>query len=131
MTKDKNEAAERCIRQEADQEQIGRCRAELSARQSEWSFLSKVFALAGSEARLKILYLLHAEKELCPCDLADILRMSIPSVSQHLRKLRDGGLIWSRRQGKTIYYNLEAEQEAFLTALYVELETSSTKTLEA
>ncbi|MBK9939143.1 MAG: ArsR family transcriptional regulator, partial [Chitinophagaceae bacterium] len=35
-----------------------------------------------------MIYLLEEEKELCPCDLSDILGMSIPAVSQHLRKLR-------------------------------------------
>ncbi|WP_431217102.1 ArsR family transcriptional regulator [Puia sp. P3] len=57
-------------------------------------------ALAGNEVRLKILHLLEEEKELCPCDLSDMLGMSIPAISQHLRKMKDG-IWWSRgRWGK-------------------------------
>jgi DNA-binding transcriptional ArsR family regulator len=37
-----------------------------------FTHLSDILALAGNEVRLKILYLLEEEKELCPCDLADI-----------------------------------------------------------
>ncbi|WP_425291189.1 ArsR family transcriptional regulator [Spirosoma linguale] len=43
--------------------------------------------LAGNENRLKLIYLLKEEADLCVCDLSDILGMTIPAASQHLRKL--------------------------------------------
>nr|WP_197051649.1 ArsR family transcriptional regulator [Salegentibacter sp. Hel_I_6] len=46
--------------------------------------ISKILSLAESGVRLKILFLLNIENELCPCDIADILKMSVPSVSQNI-----------------------------------------------
>jgi len=46
------------------------------------------------------------------------LGMSIPAVSQHLRKLKDGNIVEARKEGQTIYYSLTQENikifEAFL-----------------
>ena len=99
----------KCIRAFADQAQISECKKKIKANSSSFSQLSKVLELAGNEVRLKILYLLEEENELCPCDISDILGMSIPAVSQHLRKLKDGNIIESRRDGQTIYYSLKEE----------------------
>lgn len=98
-----------CLRLYADQAQINSCKDKLKTAQRSFSQLSPILALAGNEVRLKMIYLLDEEKELCPCDLADILGMTIPAVSQHLRKLKDGGLIESRKAGQTIYYSLMQE----------------------
>lgn len=95
-----------CIRVFADQEQIKNCKDKLKTTQKSFENLSNILALAGNEVRLKIVYLLEDEKELCPCDLADILGMSIPAVSQHLRKLKDGNIVKTRKEEQTIYYSL-------------------------
>jgi ArsR family transcriptional regulator, lead/cadmium/zinc/bismuth-responsive transcriptional repressor len=97
-----------CIRIFADKVQIDNCRQTLRTKAGAISELSRSLALAGNETRLKILFLLDREKELCPCDLSDILGMSTPAVSQHLRKLKDGNLITGRREGQTIFYTLKA-----------------------
>ncbi len=68
--------------------------------------LAASLAAAGNEQRLKILYLLHAHREMCVCDLAEVLEISDSAVSQHLRKLKDRNLVASRRQGQTIFYSL-------------------------
>ncbi|WP_339920791.1 metalloregulator ArsR/SmtB family transcription factor [uncultured Flavobacterium sp.] len=99
-----------CIRILADTEQIKECRNKLNANAIAFEQLSGLLALAGNEVRLKIMFLLEEENELCPCDLADILGMSIPAVSQHLRKMKDGNVIESRRAGQTIFYSLKLEQ---------------------
>jgi len=62
-------------------------------------------ALSG-RLRLKILYLLRKEPELCVCDLADILGESISAVSHQLRVLREQDLVRTRRDGKTVFYTL-------------------------
>ncbi len=95
-----------CTRLFADHEQIQSCKAKLKSAQKSFINLSNVLALAANEVRLKIIYLLEAEKELCPCDLADILGMSIPAISQHLRKLKDGNIVETRKEAQTIYYSL-------------------------
>ncbi len=96
-----------CIRVFADKVQIDNCREILQANDKAFGQLSGLLALAGNEVRLKILFLLEEENELCPCDLSDILGMSIPAISQHLRKLKDGNIIEGRREGQTIFYSLK------------------------
>lgn len=98
-----------CIRLQADMEQIKSCRGKLKANSKSFLQLGQILSLACNEVRLKILFLLKEENELCPCDLSDILEMSIPAVSQHLRKLKDGNIIEARKDGQTIFYSLRNE----------------------
>lgn len=95
-----------CIRILADKEQIKNCREKLKVNSKSFIQLSQILSLAGNEVRLKIIFLLEEEGELCPCDLSDILGMSVPAVSQHLRKLKDGNIIQNRKEGQTIFYSL-------------------------
>lgn len=99
-----------CIRILADKDQINLCKQKIINNAKAFENLSGLLALAGNEVRLKIMFLLEEENELCPCDLSDILGMSIPAVSQHLRKMKDGNIIEARRAGQTIFYSLKAEQ---------------------
>ncbi|HEY9363096.1 MAG TPA: metalloregulator ArsR/SmtB family transcription factor [Chitinophagaceae bacterium] len=107
-----------CIRLFADLEQINNCKDKLKSAQKSFNKLSNILALAGNEARLKIIYLLEEEKELCPCDLADILDMTVPAVSQHLRKLKDGNIVENRKEGQTIYYSLTKENLKILKPFF-------------
>jgi ArsR family transcriptional regulator, lead/cadmium/zinc/bismuth-responsive transcriptional repressor len=122
---------EKCIRIFADQAQINECKSKLKANSTSFSQLGKVLELAGNEVRLKILYLLEEENELCPCDLSDILGMSIPAVSQHLRKLKDGNVIESRRDGQTIYYSLKEEHLKILKPFFKYINQQNLKTQTA
>ncbi len=106
-----------CIRAEADQAQILRCKEDLNEVSTSIEGISKIMALAGNEVRFKILFLLQRETELCPCDFADILEMSVPAISQHLRKMKDVNVITTRRDGQTIFYSISKENEAFLTTI--------------
>jgi ArsR family transcriptional regulator, lead/cadmium/zinc/bismuth-responsive transcriptional repressor len=108
----------KCIRLFADEAQINECKKKLKANTASLSRLSKVLELASNEVRLKILYLLEEEDHLCPCDLSDILGISIPAVSQHLRKLKDGNIIEARRDGQTIYYSLKEEHLKILKPFF-------------
>ena len=65
---------------------------------------SEHFALLAGETRLKIIALLRHAGELCVCDLATVLEMTPAAVSQHLARLRGGGLVQARRDGMTTYY---------------------------
>lgn len=107
-----------CIRLVADKVQIDNCRETLQANENSFRELSSSLALAGNEVRLKILFLLEEENELCPCDLSDILGMSIPAVSQHLRKLKDGNVIERRREGQTIFYSLKSGNDTLLRLIF-------------
>lgn len=76
------------------------------AEQKGLKTLADSLDVAGNLQRLKILYLLHAHKEMCVCDLAEVLELTDSAVSQHLRKLKDKNIVESRREGQTIYYSL-------------------------
>ena len=58
-----------------------------------------IFKALGEPTRLKILRLL-AEQELCVCDLEEILQMSQPRISQHLKVLKQAGLVKERREAQ-------------------------------
>ena len=118
---------ETCIRLFADQQQIKNCKNKLKTAQKSFANLSNILALAGNEVRLKIVYLLEEEKELCPCDLADILGMTIPAVSQHLRKLKDGNIVETRKEGQTIYYSLTQENLKILKPFFKHINQQTQK----
>lgn len=101
--------ANTCIRVLADPVQIKDCKRALNRLEDEIERITKVFNLAGNPMRLKILFLLHREGQMCPCDLSDVLDISVGGVSQHLRKLKDGGLVNDKKVGKTIFYSLIEE----------------------
>ncbi len=68
--------------------------------------LADSLGAAGNLQRLCILFLLHAHKEMCVCDLAEVLDLTVSAVSQHLRRLKDRNIVRTRRSGRTIYYSL-------------------------
>jgi DNA-binding transcriptional ArsR family regulator len=118
---------ETCIRLFADHLQIKNCKSKLKTAKKSFYQLSNILALAGNEVRLKIVYLLEDEKELCPCDLADILGMSIPAVSQHLRKLKDGNIVETRKERQTIYYSLTQENLKILKPFFKHINVQTQK----
>ncbi len=85
---------------------------------TELSSLARGFSLLGDPTRLKILLSLAHAKELCVSDLADIVRMETSAISHQLRKLRDGGLVTTHREGLTIYYllNIPVLRDTMATA---------------
>ncbi|RYY87561.1 MAG: ArsR family transcriptional regulator [Chitinophagaceae bacterium] len=117
-----------CIRLLADQEQIRACRNRLGSVAPSLQVMASILDLVGNEVRLKILFLLGEGQELCPCDLADILGMTVPAVSQHLRKLKEGGLVAARKDGQTIFYSLIEKNHAVLNPLFALI--TNHKTLE-
>ena len=100
-----------CSRAFADTVLIKASQKKVQLVSNSLTQLSQIMSLAGNGVRLKILYLLEQETQLCVCDLSDILQMTIPAVSQHLRKLKDGYLIQRRRQGQTQFYSLQQEHK--------------------
>jgi DNA-binding transcriptional ArsR family regulator len=82
-------------------------------------------ALVGNKVRLQILYLLDKEKELCPCDLADILEMSVPAVSQHIRKMKDSGIIKARREGQTLFYSILDDKYEILGDIFNQINVNA------
>ena len=111
-----------CVRVFADTDHIQHCQERLMRVAPTLRSLAAVLALAGNEVRLQILFLLSGE-QLCVCDLADVLGMNISAVSQHLRKLKDGGIVVARKVGQTVYYTLHDEHMPVLQPLLTRLTT--------
>ncbi|GAB3878965.1 metalloregulator ArsR/SmtB family transcription factor [Hymenobacter segetis] len=111
-----------CGRVFADTNYIQQCQQRLNQAAPALSSLAHVLALAGNEVRLQMLFLL-ADEQLCVCDLADVLQMTISAVSQHLRKLKDGGVVTARKAGQTVFYTLSAEHLPVLQPLLARLTT--------
>ncbi len=68
-----------------------------------------LFKALADSTRLKIAYALTLEKELCVCDVANIIGSSTATASHHLRLLRNMGLAKFRKQGKLAFYSLADE----------------------
>ena len=82
--------------------------SRLKATVNETKGLGELFKAFADETRATILYCLSRE-ELCVCDVAQILGMSVQAVSHHLRLLKASGIVRYRREGKVVFYSLEDE----------------------
>ena len=111
-----------CTRAEANHKQLQNCMNTLDNMEESFQKMTKLLSIAGNDVRLKILFLLNTEEELCPCDLADILKMSVPAISQHIRKMKDAGIISSRRDGQTLYYSLNTDETEVLNSIFKSIE---------
>ena len=119
------ENSSNCVRVFADQEQIRQCTEKINHAGPVFDRLAQVLDLAGNANRLKIIYLLRQESNLCVCDLSEILGLTIPAVSQHLRKLKDGQLIQARKVGQTVFYSLRTASIGTLQSLLGQLEATT------
>ena len=77
----------------------------------------------GHPVRLGIALRLAAEPETCACDFAEVFGVSQPTISQHLRVLREAGLVTTRRRGTQICYSLDAGGVRAVRAALGELAT--------
>ena len=90
--------------------------------------------LMGDKTRLTMLRLME-KHECCVCEFVDMFEMSQPAISQHLRKLKDVGLIKEEKRGQWHFYSLnEHHQDYPFVAAVLEqlpLEDERIKKLEA
>ncbi len=61
----------------------------------------------ADKTRVKIVFALSKEKELCVCDIANIVGLTISATSHQLRKLRDKNVVKFRNDGNMVYYSLD------------------------
>ncbi len=68
--------------------------------------LAKIFKALGDPVRLRLLSLIasRAGGEVCVCDLTPAFELSQPTISHHLKLLRQAGLIDCERRGTWVYY---------------------------
>ncbi len=103
--------ATQCIRQDVDIRLINSARAEIFNARDKLEKDAIVLSLLGSVVRLKIIYLLLKFDRMCVCDLCDVLDMNQSPISQHLRKLKDAGLLENKREGLTIFYSIPQDKK--------------------
>jgi ArsR family transcriptional regulator len=70
--------------------------------------LARAFKALGDPVRLRLLSLIasHAGGEACVCDLSGVFDLTGPTISHHLKVLREAGLISGERRGTWVYYRV-------------------------
>ncbi|MBW0105866.1 helix-turn-helix transcriptional regulator [Pseudonocardia sp. KRD291] len=73
--------------------------------------LARVFKAMGDPVRLRLLSLIasHSGGEACVCDLTDVFELTGPTISHHLKVLREAGLVTGERRGTWVYYRVLPE----------------------
>jgi ArsR family transcriptional regulator, arsenate/arsenite/antimonite-responsive transcriptional repressor len=71
--------------------------------------LAETFKALADPTRVAIVNRLSTVEEVCVCDLTAAFDLSQPTISHHLRILRDAGLVESQRHGTWAYYRLVPE----------------------
>ena len=94
---------------------------------SDMQDVAQILKLLGDKTRLTMIKLLETN-DCCVCEFVDIFNMSQPAVSQHLRKLRDAGLVKENRKGQWIFYSLNKHNEyyPFVISLLAHLPSQDT-----
>ncbi|MGW6488002.1 metalloregulator ArsR/SmtB family transcription factor [Streptomyces sp. NPDC055056] len=79
---------------------------ELSQQDAE--NMAAMFKALADPVRLRLFSKVasHPGGEACVCDISDV-GVSQPTVSHHLKKLKDAGLLTSQRRGTWVYYRVE------------------------
>lgn len=85
-----------------DNEKVERLSKELHRTKG----LSALFKVLADDTRVKVIYSLTQEDELCVCDIAKIINASNAVASHHLRLLHNMGLVKFRKEGKMAFYSL-------------------------
>jgi ArsR family transcriptional regulator len=80
--------------------------------------LAKAFKALGDPVRLRLLSLItSAQGESCVCDLTTAFELTGPTISHHLKVLREAGLVDCERRGTWVYYWPRPENLSRLSAL--------------
>src|SRR6188472_4281086 len=81
---------------------------------AESSELAARFKALADPTRVAIVNRLAAAEEVCVCDLTAAFELAQPTISHHLRVLRDAGLVDATRRGTWMYYRLLPDAVASL-----------------
>ena len=71
-----------------------------------------ILKLLGDKTRLTMVKILDSH-DCCVCEFVEIFKMSQPAISQHVRKLKDLGLVKETRRGQWIIYSLNKDSEYY------------------
>ncbi len=96
-----------------DEEMVERVKPKME----EMNGVELIFKALSDATRLKVTYALTLEKELCVCDVANILGTTTATASHHLRYLRNMGLAKYRKEGKLVFYSIVDEHVRQLVSI--------------
>lgn len=71
--------------------------------------IAQLYKTFSDDTRLKMLWLLLNQEELCVCDFMEVLALPQSTASRHLRNLLVAGLVADRRAGLWVYYSLRSD----------------------
>ena len=75
---------------------------------------ARAFKALGDENRLRIARIVAERGDVCACRLLDELDMTQPTLSHHMKLLRDCGVVKARKEGRWMHYSLNREVAARL-----------------
>jgi len=87
--------------------------------------IARMFGVLADVTRLRILGALSSGEELCVCDVANVVGLSLSATSHQLRKLREAGAVTYRNDGRMAYYRL---QDGFLAGLMLQARVQAERT---
>lgn len=90
-----------------DEEKINRIQGNLQT--VDISSVAQMLKAIADENRAKITYALCQDDELCVCDIANIIGVTVANASHHLRTLHKQGIVKFRKEGKLAFYSLDDE----------------------
>jgi len=82
--------------------------------------MEKIIKALADENRIRIIYLLKVKKNLCVCEITNIIGLSQPTISSHLKLLENAGLIESHKDGLWVNYNINS-QLCFFSSKFIEI----------
>lgn len=71
--------------------------------------LAPMFKALGDPVRLRLAAMIASAPETCVCDLTPRFDLSAPTISHHLKVLREAGLVVSERRGTWVYYRIQPD----------------------
>lgn len=98
------EIAPTCKETKLHEHLLAHAEATLPSEEELFS-LAEFYKIFGDSTRIRLLCVLR-DTELCVCDIARMLSMTVSAISHQLRLLKQARLVKFRRAGKTVYYSL-------------------------
>jgi len=99
-------------------DEVARSRLRMPS-EADLCALGDFFKTFGDSTRVRIVSALITE-ELCVCDIAAVLDMTVSAVSHQLRVLRQAKIVRTRRDGKQIFYSIDDQHVGILFTVGLE-----------
>jgi len=89
----------------------------------------ELFKCLSDETRLTMLMLVSQQKELCVCELTDVLQVSQPKISRHLAALKKQELLLDRKSGQWVFYRVNPDLPQWIYVVIEQTMAASEKEL--